>query len=282
MVTKILGPPQHMAKRLHGSKAANRFVSKIEVERKFEPTALLKSFLGKSTPNQHLKIPRTNTLLQSGCAPGLTLIRLPSRIIRDRYLDDGDILSNKGVWIRYRESRTSLEHESTKGTGNQDEGEWEAKLRLAGDYVDSQFCEVYGLANVERILRKHMPGACVNDLPAKIDIHTARQTWKVALDDAGRSNVQSTELRIDLDVATVPDHPVGKSGPFRHEVGEVEATTEVVGGSSKDEHDMLRRRKAEEIHRMLQDFMKQHANLFGPPTLGKLSAFFGWKNEQRK
>jgi hypothetical protein len=276
MATRALAAPLHMAKRKHGSMAANRFVSKIEVERKFQPTACLKSILEESNSNEHLQMPRNKTQQQAWVASGLILERLPGRRIRDRYLDDGNVLSSKGVWIRFR--RTSLDDESAKGTGEQSEGEWEAKLRLAGDYMDSHFCEVHGLANVEKILREHIPGASVANLPVMVDIHTARQTWKMALEDAAQSIGQITELRIDLDVATVPDHPVGRLGPFRHEVGEVEATTEVVGGHDKDEHDMLRRRKAEEMNRMLQDLMKD-VDLFGPPTLGKLSAFFKWKSE---
>jgi hypothetical protein len=116
------------------------FVSSLEVERKIHPTAILKAHLDPNVAHAHDYEYNPPESRVTGLQPMniLTFDRLPDRIIRDVYLDINNSLSRKGLWIRYRESSNVRSPEFPFFLESSSAREWEAKIRLGGDYRDSQ------------------------------------------------------------------------------------------------------------------------------------------------
>ena len=118
------------------------FSSTAEVERKFLPTALLKMYLNSGTkPLNSLRFGEGESKICKDAAAPLNFYRLPDKRIRDTYFDSDDQLSNKGIWVRSRTSQTIRSEDFPLVSTGEPSKDWEAKVRIAGDYADSQFVE---------------------------------------------------------------------------------------------------------------------------------------------
>ena len=274
----ILGRDRSIAKMATPS----AFVSHLEVERKFLPTAGLKACLyGTDKQTKRLDPCRSETLVRGGAPFPLSFFRLPDKLIRDTYYDVGATLADKGVWIRQRNTRAArsddfplihLENASTK---------WEAKVRLAGDYVDSQFVELESEPSIRSLLKGQLPNTELEDLDITADLETHRSTWIVIQAPGVEASDCKAEFRIDLDEISAPAAKLSTPGGFKHYVGELEMTAEVVGGQNEAEHSEVRKSAAESMHKSIGDFMMKYRALFpcSPKPKGKLGAYFEWKEK---
>ncbi|KAK3053004.1 hypothetical protein LTR09_006068 [Extremus antarcticus] len=250
---------------------ANSMASHLEVEHKFLPTANLKAHLAGNTSNVHHQL-----------SPKFE--RLPSRMMRDIYYDCEDQLSKAGIWIRRRETRTARSCGFPPIFEGSVVTQWEAKLKLAGDYLESQIVEVEGLANVQNVLQGQMPGTFLSNLEVLADLDTLRQSWTIheaaAICTVLNSSPQDGEPSIcmDLDMITAPSYDMPGIKPFQHEVGEIELVGEVVGGDSEVEDEKKRLEASARMHMRLQEFVSSYPALFPRTQVqGKLSAFFVWQ-----
>jgi len=249
------------------------FKSFLEVERKFHPSTALTHYLS-SIPEyvDH----KSCTNFDSGISHELKALRLPDRLIRDTYFDIHDQLFDRGIWIRRRQERAVLRHNPTMTLPGVLREHWESKVRLDGEYNRSIFQEVIGKNEVFGLIIDAVPGAMPQDLKTTTDLETHRRSWNLYDDDISFhfQIVQDSVTRIRQN----NDH-CRYTYEFKHEVGEVELSAEVVGGVNEEDHKRLRKDKAEEMDRVLNTFMLRHTKLIPtePRVLGKLSAYFCWK-----
>ena len=160
----------------------------------------------------------------------------------------------------------------------------EAKVRLGGDFADSQFHEMEGELNVRSHLDEHFSGTKMEDLVITADLTTSRKSWIVHECDLcgrGEGDRDANDLQISIvldDVLESGQRPRA-SELFVHQVGEVEMTKEVIGGADEQEHQVLRRKIAEHMDVLIEAFMLRHNDLFStsPKAMGKLGAHFEWK-----
>ncbi|KAJ7144477.1 hypothetical protein C8R44DRAFT_759998 [Mycena epipterygia] len=223
-------------------------ISKIEIERKFLPTRPLLHALTRTTtiPTFPSSIARAH----------------PAAVhfIRDVYYDRHDgRLTAEGLWVRRRSV--------VVGGGSSTSSSWEAKVRVGGDFVASQFVEVEGTEAVEREMRRALGGGHVTvdkigeHLGVMCDLTTRRLSGRLELcedddnDAAEGLRLQNLTVAIDQVVETTSGDfaaaravlermPVGQDGVgdsdsnltstihsspdlFFHEIGELELMTEV-------------------------------------------------------
>ncbi|KAJ7021965.1 hypothetical protein C8F04DRAFT_1402624 [Mycena alexandri] len=225
--------------------AFRSLISKIEIERKFLPTR----------PILHA-LTRTTTIPIS---PSISRAR-PAAVhfIRDVYYDRHDgRLTAEGLWVRRR---------SVVGGGSSSSScIWEAKVRVGGDFVASQF--VVAIDQVVETTGGDFVAACV-----------ALERMSVERDRGGDSNLTSPIYRS-------PDL-------FFHEIGELELMEEVrteaaaLGENGAEqgaqEHEMRRKSVAGARAAQLEVFMRAHPALFPmtPRPRGKLVAYFAWREER--
>ena len=163
------------------------------------------------------------------------------------YYDKDDVLSRHGIWIRRRGK------------------EWEAKVRKGGDYINAQFDEITGYSNVESVVRNLVQDA------------------RVVEDNVmGLSEIaRFTTTRESLWVNDRFEVAIDESN-FGHIVGEVELVDESerylgysVGEDAGDVYSML--------DKEIEVFMKEYGWAFPlDQAKGKLSAYFAWKEEEKK
>jgi hypothetical protein len=84
-----------------GKALSNRsLVSKLEVERKFVPSILLKKYASEtSTTTRTFLAPITHRRLP------ITLSALPRERITDKYFDHKGQLEQKDIWVRWRKTQ---------------------------------------------------------------------------------------------------------------------------------------------------------------------------------
>ncbi|KAK5122576.1 hypothetical protein LTR85_003839 [Meristemomyces frigidus] len=234
---------------------------KLEVERKFVPPTYLASSLGC----EH----------DDNISPLLTRSQNPSKIIRDTYFDLDGRLSKNGVWLRRREELTVPSDTSAALFPYPQDAIWQAKVRLGGDFVDSQFEEAEGESAAEAILSQHIPGTKLPDLLPTADLNTFRRTWDVRDHESLTWPACTYEMRVVLDIVSEKAESVRQTGVFWHQIGEVEVTADVEKGVSK----IYKQTNLESMRRVQREFMLRHGKLFPeePAPAGKLSAYFKWK-----
>lgn len=205
----------------------------------------------------------------------LTCLRKPDKLVKDTYLDLDGRLVKAGVWVRRREERkvptscSELAFSSREGVGT-----WEAKIRLSGDLVDSQFEEIEGQDAVLALLLQHLPGGTLQDLEPTAVLTTQRSTWEVR--EAGDPESGTINVVLNSVTGCLPDG--SNSDTFRHDVGEVELTMDNAGGEGGD-YEERKQQAVDGMRRALDLFMRRHSKLFPsePAPVGKLSAYFRWK-----
>lgn len=167
---------------------------------------------------------------------------LGRRSFEDIYYDRNEILSSHGVWVRQRSGR------------------WQAKVRLGGDYTNSQFRELSKPHEIAQMIRKYNLDADSpsNDfgLQKSAQYTTIRETWKA-----------DNRFEIVLDTTD-----------FGHSVGEVELQQETETSGDGELPVAVRQAVAKEMDHQIEAFMQQYSWAFSPgKPVGKLSAYFAWK-----
>lgn len=154
--------------RFHSSRAQYR---QLEVERKFLATKSAIEYLRSNGGDSSFKAHKT----------------IGRKTAHDIYYDRNDQLFSKGIYIRQRN------------------GNWEAKVRVDGDFINSAFTEVEGYMAVKEAVKHHLAGATEGlriegVLKPCAEFVTERESWVV-------------EGRFKVDVDTTD---------FGHTVGEVD------------------------------------------------------------
>ena len=227
----------------------------VEVERKFHPKSNFGSLLShNSGGGDDGSVNRQ--------PPFKSVQWLRRSRFHDIYYDhDDNTLSKRGLWIRCRD------------------GEWQAKLKLGGDFSNSQFREISGWGEIEDILREYqqqqrqeqskadqssIPRRRLSDLKVLAEFTTVRDAWRV--DDRFGVVVDETD--------------------FGHAVGEVELVRciEVESGEGGNEnelrkkHSALQKVVATSLDEDIESFMERYRWAFGnDKPVGKLSAYFAQK-----
>ncbi|EME46020.1 hypothetical protein DOTSEDRAFT_22137 [Dothistroma septosporum NZE10] len=252
--------------------------TELEVESKFNVTALLRSRLdGRYPRNEHL-----NTSLAAATSL-LKFTRQPDKLINDQYFDDDDTLCSRGIWVRRRIERTLLSRDFPFQVPVKRSLEWEAKIRVGGDCQSSQFEEVVGEEAVMNLVKQHVSDLA--SLHKVVDINTLRKAWTVRehVERALADREQRMMVVIDSSTAggTVVRGPEEESA-FHHMVGEVELTLDLELGEDGTKNVMAKRAAAELMKTELDMFMKRNSSLFPtrPAPVGKLTAYFAWKQRQ--
>ena len=256
------------------------FASHLEVERKFQPTASLKAYLhgnGKDLESfmLHNELPTPRSYYDQT----LSFVRLPDKLICDAYFDLDGVLASKGIWVRNRTSRAVGNEDLPLVAVSKEVSNLEAKVRLAGDYADSQFLELEGESSIRDLLQQRVPETRLEGLKISADLKTHRKTWIIHETPKWQNAERKPEIRIDLDDVTTSIAPSNGYVGLKHEVGELEMTTEVIGGADEAEHMKTRLRVSADMHMALQEFMTRHKTLFTSTVKpkGKLEAYFDWQ-----
>ena len=108
----------------------------VEVERKFKPTADSISRLRQNAGAPHYPSDRTFQALSFQ-----TLVGPVNQNFEDTYYDADHILSTQGIWVRCRG------------------GDWQAKIRHGGNFINSSFQELSGREAVATMIQKYFPKA---------------------------------------------------------------------------------------------------------------------------
>lgn len=208
----------------------------LEVERKFFPSAA--QLIARNTTSPAFRNFKT----------------LPTVTFTDAYYDQADRLRGAGIWVRKRNER------------------WEAKIKLGGDYIQSQFREIDTPGKIAALLKEHLfssnvVGQTDASVPSELQpfglttfasFATTRQTWTASVDD-------KTDVSIVIDTTD-----------FGHRVGEVELQAPFVdqdGPTTQSE-------TIQSMQATLDAFMAEHKMAFpSAECKGKLSAYFDWKRK---
>ncbi|KAI1312703.1 acyl CoA binding protein-domain-containing protein [Xylaria venustula] len=270
-----------------------RIISKVEVERKFNPGPdFVSTFLSKDCPTQPFRVYNARN------GSSFVAVRRQAQIIRDIYYDtQNDQLSKLGLWVRQRHvqvlASNAFGQKNGDGRENTDQAtsvlatdtreklQWNAKLRLGGHFNDSQFVEFDGMRNVsDEVLRITGSKTKLEDLQVVTDLRTRRSLWEVPELDNGKSPLAKMTIVLDeVNEATILLN-MPNNFPFAHTIGEVELFEEfVTEGNDKTEHEAQRANTAEKRMKELETFMVENAGLFAttPAPVGKLSAYYTWK-----
>ncbi|KAI4144873.1 MAG: hypothetical protein LQ340_006508 [Diploschistes diacapsis] len=169
---------------------------------------------------------------------------LGRRTFEDTYYDRNGVLSSHGVWVRQRSGR------------------WQAKVRLGGDYTNSQFRELSKQHDIAQVIRQYNLEAdsSSNDfgLQKSAQYTTTRDMWKA-----------DNRFEIVLDTTD-----------FGHSVGEVELQQETETSGDRELLLAVRQAVAKDMDRQIEAFMQQYSWAFPPgKPVGKLSAYFAWKRK---
>lgn len=233
---------------------------KIEVERKFVPTTdffpNLRTLLGRHNSSTPVDVPKA-------------IIQAHELQIWDTYYEWDDKLWKKGIWIRFR---TCIPSQDPKLQSS----DWNAKLRLGGDFTKSRMVEVHGQLAVEDVLDEHAPGPALSDLTAYAKFVTTRQAWNIPAPFLGRRSNDDWRMQIVLDKTD----GVLEAGAqhFHHEVGEIELIQDIFTDIEKTSLDLAAERMDSHLHLFVSD----HGCLFDSKkdAMGKLEAFMLWKAAQ--
>lgn len=193
--------------------------------------------------------------------------------IRDTYYEWDDELWRKGIWVRFR---THIPPQDSKLKL----GDWNAKLRLEGDFTNSRMVEVHGESAVEDLLQRHAPGATLSNLTAYAKFVTDRRAWDIPVPFQTYEGYGDWRMQMVLDVTTTEDDDLLEAGAlrFHHEVGEIELTKDIRSDNARASLDL----EAKRTDSHLQSFVGKHVSLFdsGQLAVGKLEAYIRWKAAQ--
>jgi hypothetical protein len=124
----------------------SRSVSHLEVERKFLPASDFHrrvESLMRCNFGEH----------RSPSSPIWSASK--TELIRDKYFDYNGALASKGIWIRYRYTTSTETQDAESNPRLPADGRWDAKVRLGGDFIESQFEEHEGEQTIRKLLSEH-------------------------------------------------------------------------------------------------------------------------------
>ena len=205
-----------------------------------------------------------------------------TELIRDKYFDRNGALASKGIWIRYRYTTSRETRDAESDPRLPADGRWDAKVRLGGDFIESQFEEHEGEQSIRKLLSEHVPGTMLEDLKVNADLETTRTTWSIWLRD--RHLLEDQAPCSDGDYLTVAlDHVVSlkermtEGQRFEHIVGEIELTKRVNAIPEDEGFTKERKMELDRMKTQIEDFMNDNPGLFSKlKPRGKLSAYFDW------
>ncbi|KAJ9654439.1 hypothetical protein H2198_006519 [Neophaeococcomyces mojaviensis] len=194
----------------------------LEVERKFSRLRVYPLTINGGNPTFH------------------SLKYLGTQTFCDTYFDHRSLLAHAGTWVRQRD------------------GQWQSKIRQAGDYNNSQFREIQNVDEighqVHLITKKSQPSSKAFGLTQTAKITTHREAWKA--DDRFKIVLDHTD--------------------FGHVVGEVELEASVTIQSDEEAKKYCGLMDSE-----ITSFMQRYCWAFDPnPAIGKLTAYFARRQSQ--
>jgi thiamine-triphosphatase len=212
----------------------------LEVERKFAPTLASIDLLTRNAGHPSFR----------------KFESVQSTAIEDVYYDKDDMLNSKGIYIRRRSYLNALETPAQQ---------WEAKVKVGGDFTNSAFQELHGLEAVSELVAQHLKADAVaraqlNPLDRlRVWAHfvTNRRQWRV-----------NEKFLVVLDEAD-----------FGHVVGEVE----ILQDSREQAAKSSRSDVIEQLDKQIEDFMLCHAWAFPLGKVqGKLTAYFAAREQKNE
>lgn len=194
----------------------------LEVERKFHSLAVRELASTQANPSFLSIQPRS------------------PRTIHDEYYDRHNLLSSAGVWVRRRN------------------GQWEAKIKKGGTYINSRFQELSDHHDIAKCVAE-ITGSrdSVNTqfgLERIADLITFRKSW-----------IADGEFKITVDTTD-----------FGHVVGEVELEQRMkLVRSAHDDTEQEMKKIMREMDLRIAEFMERYSWAFHPGIpKGKLTAYF--------
>lgn len=169
-------------------------------------------------------------------------------------------LSALGAWVRRRN------------------GEWEAKVRRGGDFVNSRFEELSEVGEIAECVKRTLEGSVDGSGGEAQAWEEKGEEENFGLEKMAEFVTTREGWVVDGEFKVVRDKM-----DFGHEVGEVELQVEVERGISEEE----KGRMMEEMDGRIEEFMTRYAWAWdrGPP-MGKLTAYFEMvergKEEEKK
>lgn len=256
-------------------------ISKLEVERKFVPSPLLKKYAREAATT-----PRIYVTPATGRSKGVALTRFPRKRITDKYFDSKGRLEQKGIWVRWRKEQTTT-HDGFDIIASQTS--WEAKVKQGGNFTDSQFVEAKGRDAVENLMAE--AGVCrsIYDLRFQLGFVADRVGWTVTGYD-GEERVNDASMSLVLDTMSAAlEGPNGEHSTFmHHQVGELELemaikTTLADGDdvciahklATESQHRSTCASQAEAMRKLLTTFMSTYPSILeaGGSPLSKTTAY---------
>ncbi|KAM0709614.1 hypothetical protein Q7P35_003654 [Cladosporium inversicolor] len=261
-------------------------ISKLEVERKFIPSPLLKKYASETAT-----LPRIHVAPAADHSPNVVLTRLPRKRITDKYFDHKGRLEQKGIWVRWRKEQT-ITHDNANIIASHTC--WEAKVKQGGNFLESQFIEAKGRDAVEDLMAE--TGVCrsIYGLSFQLGFVADRVGWAVEGYD-GQKDGEDATMSLVLDTMTAALE--GRNGEYstfmNHQVGELELEKAITtnlededGVRSIDESAMRSHHRAtcasqaEAMREQLTTFMLTYPSLLeadGSPV-GKITAYMERKH----
>lgn len=263
--------------------------SKLEVERKFVPTSLLKKYVSETAEVANITLSPTESHNST-----ISLIRQTRKRVMDKYFDRDGQLEAKGIWVRWRREQTT-KHDGTDAAPAQ--GCWEAKIKDSGDFINSQFVEVKGKDAVEDLLEHVGIGRTVHDLRFELGFVADRVSWKVKQlgDEEDLDDGAALTLVVDT-MDTSLEGPHGDHPKYlkRHQVGELEfektittilheddGTIRIDPAELEAKHQAERASQGDLLNKQLEEFMTARPEICngeGSP-LGKLTAYIAQQKD---
>lgn len=233
-----------VSKQTAGRATSRRSTTILEVERKFRRLTV------PTLTNVHTGAPSfLPNLKQYYTANFQSVLPLPTRTIHDIYYDTPTrTLCSSGAWIRRRN------------------GEWQAKVRKGGDFVNSRFEELRGADEIGDCIREVLGKAtgCASTVSEKKKEKEQKEDF--GLGKLAEFVTTREGWLVDGEFKVVRDRM-----DFGHEVGEVELQVEVGGEIDEGE----KRGLMEEMDRRIEEFMRRYAWAWERgEAVGKLTAYF--------
>lgn len=170
-----------------------------------------------------------------------------------------EVLCNAGVWLRRRGDN------------------WEAKIRVGGDFTNSAFEEITNVDDISAMLGKLVPGTALDPNEGLVGGQ---------IEEVAKLVTHRNKFLADGKFTVVLDET-----DFGHVVGEIELEREasVTGGGEEgvtraevEKHKRARAQVIAEMDGEINNFMKRYVWAFPPGNpMGKLSAYFEIKKQQK-
>ncbi|KAI0403481.1 hypothetical protein F4802DRAFT_291061 [Xylaria palmicola] len=265
-----------------------RIMSKVEVERKFNPSSkFLSLFLRNGWVKQKAQSDKVDRNQER---PLFNVLRKPDELIRDTYYDTRDHqLCQLGLWVRQRSTHAlppnppqPKDHQTRKLAELGAKAEWNAKLLLGvGHFTNTQFVEIDGREKVSSEVQRITDAKTkLDDLQVVTDLQTKRLSWEVTTLADGTAPSATMTIVLDEVTEAQASGDGSDESAFNHTVGEVELFEELVtedkddAGHQEHRNEVAARRMGE-----LKEFMLANADLFvtSPKPVGKLTAYDVWR-----